>query len=208
MRVAILLIPLVAFAAYSAGAPPTDPYGYNAMNAAEQAVANAEAAADMAMDAASNDSMDMGMDANMMDMTMGNSTAPATSPSPAWMAEGFWLIAVEEASGAAWYFEPFASDFTRSPFRVILRTDETGDAARRHNNTERRIELDCAAQSYRILSTTHYDDAGNRADVDEDGDGRMIRPAPESAWAEVVDTVCRHDANQRSGEREVTFNGM
>ena len=102
MRAAILLIPLAAFAAYSAGAPPTDPYGLNAQAAAEEAIVNAQAAADMAMDAASNDSMDLGANENMMDIG-GNYTAPAPPRRPAWMGGNMWLIAAEEPSGAIWY---------------------------------------------------------------------------------------------------------
>ncbi|MGQ0661567.1 hypothetical protein [Sphingosinicella sp.] len=93
---------------------------------------------------------------------------------------------------------------------MILRTDESRVSGRRHNNTSRRIELDCGGPSYRVVGTAYYDDAGNRTDLDEDGDGRMIRPAPGSAWAQVVEAVCRHVAYhdaQRSGN-EVTFNGM
>ena len=71
------------------------------------------------------------------------------------------------------------------------------------------IELDCAARRYHVLSTSHHVAAGNATPSLVSGDPRTIRPAPGSVWAQVVDTVCRHDANQeaqRNGN-EVTFNG-
>jgi hypothetical protein len=176
MRAAALLIALLFAATVAAraavhAAGEGDPS--SARNAAEQAIANAEAAAGMAMDAASNDSMDLGEGANLMDMP-GNYTAPAPPPRPAWMGGGMWLIAGEERSTIFWYFEPLESDFTVTPHRVVLRADETADAASPHNNTARLAEIDCAANRYRILRTTHYDDAGNATEANERGDGSMM----------------------------------
>lgn len=205
MRAAILLVPFAALAAaYAAGRPPIDPYA-NAMvddemtmtmnssgdpandmssmdidmNAAEQAAANAEAAAENAIAGAQAD-----LD-NALDM------GPDPAPSPAWQSGDMWLVAGEEPSGSIWYFEALESDFTRSPLRVILHTNLAGAAGPR-NTIMRVAEVDCDGGSYRMLSTTRYDDAGNASEANERGDGRMKQASPGTIHARVVAAVCDH----------------
>ena len=107
---------------------------------------------------------------------MGNVTE-AAAPRPAWLSGRIWLIAAEAETGAIWYFEALDSDFTARPYRVLLRTDESSDPASPHDNSERLAEIDCAGHRYRILRTTHYDDAGRATEANERGDGRMV-PVP------------------------------
>jgi hypothetical protein len=111
-----------------------------------------------------------------------------------------WLYAGEEEEGAVWYFEALDSDFTVSPHRVLLRTDHRPDPNRTRDNSERLAEIDCAAHRYRILSTTHYDDAGRATRADERGDGGMAPVVPGSVLAGVEAAVCRHAADRRSME--------
>jgi hypothetical protein len=144
------------------------------------------------------ESMDAGNDV-MTDPNLGNS-AEAAAPGPAWMSGRTWLYAGEEEEGAVWYFEALDSDFTVTPYRVLLRTDETPDPDRSRNNSERLAEIDCAAHRYRILSTTHYDDAGRSTQADERGDGGMAPVVPGSVLAGVEAAVCRHVADRLSME--------
>ena len=159
----------------------------DAMNAAEAAADAAEA------DALDSESMDLGNDVMAMDMEMGNVTE-AAAPGPAWLSGRTWLWAAEADTGAVWYFEPLDSDFTMRPHRVLLRTDESDDPASPHDNSERLAEIDCARHLYRILRTTNYDAAGRATEADERGDGSMVPVAPESVFAQVEETVCRHAA--------------
>lgn len=185
MRAALLLIPLAALAAVSVAAGGQDAESMDVSNAAEEAA-----------DAAEADAFDMA--------TMGNVTE-AAAPRPAWLSGRTWLIAAEAETGAIWYFEALDSDFTRRPYRVLLRTDESGDPASPHDNSERLAEIDCAGHRYRILRTTHYDHAGRATEANERGDGRMVPMAPGSVFAAVEETICRHAGNP--GET-VTTNGM
>jgi len=130
-----------------------------------------------------------------MDMQAAGNVTEAPPPRPAWLSGHMWLWAGEDREGAVWYFDPFESDFDVRPHRVVLRVDETPDAASPHNNTLRVAEIDCAARSYRILSTIYYDDAGNATQADERGDGRMAPLGPGTIHAAVADTVCRHVAH-------------
>ncbi len=154
------------------------------------------------------DSMDQGNDAPMAtgetEMSTDTNLTAEAPPRLAWLSGGMWLIAGEAETGAVWYFEPFDSDFGVRPFRVVLRTDETPDPASPHDNTARVAELDCAGQRYRILATTHYDDAGRASAANERGDGSMAPVVPGSTFAAVAETVCRHAAHHermRSGDR-------
>lgn len=167
MRAALLLIPFAAFAVsvVAAGAQNQDGTGA-ASQAARKAAEAAEAAANAAGDA-----------------------EPAH---PAWMAGRMWLLAGEADDGSVWYFEGHDSDFARSPFRVVLRTDDTPNPRRAHNNTQRLAEIDCAGHRYRILRTTHYDDAGRAVEADERGDGRLAPVTPGTIFASVAETVCRY----------------
>lgn len=164
MRAALLLIPFAALAAFASAGGQDD------------------------------ESMTLMNGPGDMDMqTVGNSTEEAP-PRPAWLSGHMWLWAGEEPSGSVWYFDPFESDFTARPHRVVLRIDETPDAASSHNNTLRVAEIDCAGHRYRILRTTHYDDAGNASEANERGDGRMALANPGTIHAAVEETVCRHVA--------------
>ena len=162
MRSALLLIPFAALAAASIAAGGQD-----------------------------EESMDMGNDI-MMDMSTDTNTTEAPPRRPAWMAGRTWLWAGEAETGAVWYFEALVSDFTVRPHRVLLRTDEAGDPSSPHDNTERLAEIDCAGHRYRILRTTSYDIAGRATEADERGDGSMVPVAPNSVFAQVEETVCRH----------------
>jgi len=185
MRAAILLVPLAALAAASiAGGQKGEPAEQELMDvinnveAASDALEAATAAAEAAADAA-----------------MGNVTEAAPAR-PAWLSGHLWLYAAEAEDGPVWYFDPMDSDFAARPHRVVIRVDETPDPARTHNNTLRIAEIDCAAHHYRILSTTHYDDAGNAVEANERGDGRLVPVAPGSVLAGVEQTVCAHVENQ------------
>lgn len=198
MRAALLLIPLAALAAPLAFAAQDDPAMDEAMNAVEDAAMQAEA--EMDMDIASNDASAFAME-NATDMNM---TAEEAAR-PAWLSDGgMWLWAGEEAGGSVWYFDAFDSDFSTSLYRVALRTDETPDPARAHDNTARTAEIDCASRRYRILATTHYDETGRAGEANGRGDGGLVPIAPGSVFAQVADTVCSH----ATGQRTVFTNGM
>lgn len=124
MRAALLLIPLAAIAATVLAAGAQNRAPTEAANQAAQKAA--EAAASNAGD--------------------------AEPPHPAWMAGRVWLLAAEADDGSVWYFEGHDSNFTRPPFRVLLRTDDTGNPRRVHNNTERLAEIDCAGHRYGMLA--------------------------------------------------------
>jgi hypothetical protein len=127
LRAALLLIPLAAIAAtvLAAGAQNRAP-----TEAANQAARKAAEAAQAAA----------------------NNAGDAEPPHPAWMAGRVWLLAAEADDGSVWYFEGHDSNFTRPPFRVLLRTDDTGNPRRVHNNTERLAEIDCAGHRYGMLA--------------------------------------------------------
>ena len=193
MRAALLLIPIAALAA---------PLAFAAQDDSAMDDLNAAYAAD--------EEMDLGMDMNMStDMNMGpmdmNVTAEEAAR-PAWLSvtTGMWLWAGEEAGGSVWYFDAFDSDFSTSLYRVALRTDETPDPARTHDNTARTAEIVCASRRYRILATIHYDAAGRASEANERGDGSLVPIAPGSVFAQVADTVCSH----ATGQRTVFTNGM
>jgi hypothetical protein len=174
MRAALMLIPLAAFAAAIAAAAPDK------------------------------ESMDLGNDVVAMDMeSIGNSTEAGPEPALIWLPNHIWLRAAEAESGAVWYFDPWESDFSVTPFRVVLAADETPDAASAHDDTLRLAEIDCAGHRYRILSTIHYDDAGNTSESDERGDGSLVPTAANSVFAAVEESVCRHaeqpDATDMNG---------
>jgi len=182
MHAALLFIPLAALAAFGLAAQD-DPVMDEAMNAVDAAGAEADMVA-------LNESEAFDME-NMTDMNM---TAEETGYS-AWLSDGgAWLLAGEEMAGARWYFDVFDSDFSSVPYRVVLRTDETHDPGRAHNNTARTAELDCAGNRYRILATTHYDDDGRATEADERGDGSM-RPIPPGTLAGIAETICSHAEN-------------
>jgi hypothetical protein len=170
VRAALLLIPFTAFAVsvVAAGAQNQD-----AAEAANQAAQKAAEAAEAAANAA-------------------EGTEPAH---PAWMAGRMWLLAGEADDGSVWYFEGHDSDFGRSPFRVVLRTDDTPNPRRAHNNTQRLADIDCAGHRYRILRTTHYDDAGRAAEADERGDGRLVPVTSGTIFQSVEETVCSYARN-------------
>ena len=164
MRAALLLIAFAALAAFAAAGGQDD-----------------ESMTPM------NEAADMGV------ATDGNMTGEAP-PRPAWLSGHMWLRAGEEPSGSVWYFDPFESDFDVRPHLVVLRVDETPDPRSPHNNTARHAEIDCAARSYRIVDTIHYDDSGRASEGDERGDGRMVRISAGTIFAAVADTVCEHVA--------------
>lgn len=170
-----LLLPL-ALAACTPAAGGQDEDVMASINAAEAAADALEDAMENAADA---------LDANL-------TGAPL---SPAWLADGSWVYAGEEVTGAVWYFEAMASDFTVRPHRVLLRTDEHFDPDSVHSDTARLAEIDCARHLYRILRTTHHDEAGRASEADESGDGRMVPVAPGSVFAQVEESACRHAAD-------------
>ena len=174
MRAALLLIPLAILAA-SVVAAGQDEDRMDVPNAAEELASDIE----------------------------GNFTE-APPPRPAWLSGRTWLIAAEAETGAIWYFEALDSDFTVRPHRVLLRTDESGDPSSPHDNSERLAEIDCARHLYRILRTTHYDDAGRATEANEHGDGRLAPVPPGSVFAAVAETVCHHAA----GHSTAFTNGM
>lgn len=194
MRAPILLIALGALAAASIALGQKSEQDLNAsiedLDAASNAVEAAAAAVEAAADAAET-------------TATGNSVAPAPAR-PAWLSGRTFLWAAESADGAVWYFEGLDSDFTVTPHRVLLRTDETAVAGRSYNNSERLAEIDCAERRYRILRTTHYDDSGRSTEADERGDGRLAPIVPDSVFAGVADTVCSHAA----GQIEANVNGV
>lgn len=151
------------------------------------------------------DDMDIAGDAAETDMeSIGNSTAEMPEPALIWLPNHIWLRAAEAETGSVWYFEPWESDFSVQPFRVVLAVDESPDPTSPHDDTMRVAEIDCSAHLYRILSTTHYDDAGNASEADERGDGRMVAVQPGSVLAAVEESVCRHAEQPPSTD----MNGM
>ncbi len=154
--------------------PPPGGYDQNAVEAANNAIAAAERAA---ADAA---------------------TAAGETPTAAWLLEpDRWVGGAEEA-GAVWYFDTRDAARPGRPLRVRLRTDETSDPAHVHNNTARLAELDCEGRRYRILRTTHYDDAGRASEANERGAGTLVPIPDNSVIGEVADNVCRFAADPRS----------
>lgn len=200
MRAAILLVPMAAFAAWSAGAPPVDRYGDNAMAdsdtmnavaAADAAIQDAVNAAEAAASAVENDVMMSENEVYAMDIYT-NAMA-----GPSWIGEASWTYGSQAEGGAVWYFDA-TFDRTKRPLRVRLRTDETPDSARTTNNIERLAEVDCAGRRYRILRTVHRDDAGRATEADERGDGQMVPIAPGSVFAGVADQVCGYVGEEMS----------
>jgi hypothetical protein len=113
-----------------------------------------------------------------------------------WTRGAPWLEAGEDESGSVWYLDPTRSDFSRNPVLAWIRVDHSSDPSIAHYWTERLGEIDCAANSYRILVTIHSDAAGQLSSSDEGGPGSpFVEIVPGSIFEAVANLACARTAN-------------
>lgn len=184
---ALLALPLIALAASIAvGAPH---------NRSDQALLNdLEAAVEEA--------------ANALAAEMANSTEAdmyaSTSPTPAWLSEGSWMLAGDRSDGSIWYVNPAELDSSGPLLRVPVRSDDSAMAGGVPTSTARLVEIDCAKGRYRILNTIRYDTTGAASEANERGDGRLAPIDPAGIYQAVRLTAC----SLVEGAEPAFMNGM